>query len=176
MTDDHNATDTTEPLIGEADLAGRGARLGAYVLDILLVGAIAFTTLWILGWHEGIADGNPAAALRLAVAAMVAYGIVNGYLLAQRGQTVGKIAVGVRIVSGETGRIVPLWNAFGLRYVLFQLVFQIPVAGTLFALADALFIFGERRRCLHHFVARTLVVHADWERPLDAEAAADETA
>ena len=146
------------------------------MLDTLLVAAIAFAVMWSLGWHEGLADGDPAASVRLAVVAMVAYGIVNGYLLAQRGQTVGKVAVGVRIVSGETGRIVPVWKTFGLRYVLFQLAFQIPLAGVVFALADALFIFGERRRCLHDFVARTLVVHADWERPLDAEAAADETA
>lgn len=174
MTDDHTATAAAEPLIQEADLAGRGARLGTYALDTLLVAAIAFAVMWSLGWHEGITGGDPAATVRLAVAALVAYGIVNGHLLAQRGQTVGKMAVGVRIVSGQTGRIVPLWNAFGLRYAAFQLAFQIPIAGTLFALADALFIFGERRRCLHDFVARTAVVNADWEEPLTA-AAPDET-
>lgn len=165
MTEGHAATAAPEPLIGAADLAGRGARLGAYLLDALLVAAMAFAGLWVFGWHEGITTGDAAVALRLSVAALVAYGVVNGYFLAQRGQTVGKMAIGIRIVNGETGQIVPLWNTLGLRYALFQLAFQIPLVGMLLALADALFIFGERRRCLHDFVARTLVVQADWGGP-----------
>lgn len=175
MTDDHTAAAAAEPLIGEADLAGRGARLGAYVLDSLIVSAIAFAVVFSLGWHEGLIARDPAAMVRLVLMALIAYGALNGYFLAKRGQSVGKMAVGTRIVSGRTGEIVPVWNAFGVRYALVQLAYQIPIVGTLLLLADALFIFGERRRCLHDFLAGTLVVNATWEQPLAAESAPDET-
>ncbi len=155
----------TEPLIADADLAGRGARLGAYVLDWVIVGAISMVAVFSLGWFNEVAAGDAGAAARTALVALAAYGAVNGYFLAQRGQTVGKMAVGVRVVSGKTGDIVPVWNSFGLRVVFVQLVFQIPIVGMPIALVNALFIFGERRRCLHDFLAGTLVVDANRARP-----------
>ena len=168
MTDAVTDNAATQPLISDDALAGRGARLGAYMLDWVIVGVISMVVVFSLGWFDEMAAGGTGAAVRTALVALVAYGAVNGYLLAQRGQTVGKRAVGVRIVSGKTGDIVPVWNSFGLRVALVQLVFQIPIVGILIALADALFIFGERRRCLHDFLAGTLVVDANWAKPDDA--------
>ncbi len=167
MTDAVTDNAATQPLIPDDALAGRGARLGAYMLDWVIVGAISMVVVFSLGWFDEMATGGTGAAVRTALVALVAYGAVNGYFLAQRGQTVGKRAVGVRIVSGKTGDIVPVWNSFGLRVALVQLVFQIPIVGMLIALADALFIFGERRRCLHDFLAGTLVVDANWARSDD---------
>ena len=69
--------------------------------------------------------------------------------------------VGVRIVDAATGEIVPVWKSFGLRVVVIQGIASIPVVGGLFALVDVLFIFGERRRCLHDHLAGTIVVDAD---------------
>ena len=168
MTDAVTDNAATQPLIADDALAGRGARLGAYMLDWVIVGVISMVVVFSLGWFDEMAAGGTGAAVRTALVALVAYGAVNGYFLAQRGQTVGKRAVGVRIVSGKTGDIVPVWNSFGLRVALVQLVFQIPIVGILIALADALFIFGERRRCLHDFLAGTLVVDANWAKPDDA--------
>lgn len=159
----------TPPVIEADALAGRGARLGAFLLDVLIVLAIAVPVSVGLDLVEGLMDQDAGALVRTTAVGIIAYAIVNGYPLAQRGQTLGKMAVGVRIVSARTGAIVPLWNSLGVRYALVQIIIQIPVAGVVFALADALCIFGERRRCLHDFLAGTEVVEAQWAGPGGAE-------
>ncbi len=48
----------------------------------------------------------------------------------------------------------------GLRYLPTQVIVAIPVVGALYALVDALFIFGAEQRCLHDLIAGTKVVLA----------------
>ena len=95
----------------------------------------------------------------------------NLYFLAKDGQTLGKKAVGIRIVLLETqqnGGFVTnvLKRGFlaGLPYFVFILFF--PILGALYLWADALFIFRENRRCLHDLIAGTLVVQYEGEESL----------
>ena len=142
-------------------LAGRGARLGAYLIDWLIIGVVAGGIAFWAGLFERIVQEDTSAALWLVGIALVVYAAINLRLLATRGQTVGKLAVGVRIVEADSRRIVPVWKSFGLRVVVIQGIALIPTVGGILALLDILFIFGERRRCLHDHLAGTIVVHAD---------------
>ena len=142
-------------------LAGRGARLAAYLIDWVLVGVVAGLIGYYGGLLERVMQQDTEAALWLGVIAVVVYAVINGYLLANRGQTVGKIAAAVRIVDARTREIVPLWKSFGLRVFVIQALASVPVVGTLLSLADILFIFGERRRCLHDHLAGTIVVRVE---------------
>lgn len=82
------------------------------------------------------------------------------WLLWRRGQTVGKILLGIRIVRVDTLEKGGFVTNVLLRTLLNNLIVSIPIAGLLYGLADALFIFRDDRRCLHDKIAGTCVVVA----------------
>ena len=166
-------TDTTDPyaapaapLAGPAPatavlvLAERGTRLAAALIDggmKLLVYAplLAFIPLYA---GEREASGAEVAmvvgAMGLALVVLVLW---NCVWLHQYGQTVGKRALGIRIVRRD-GSPADLGRLIGLRFLpmfLINLIF-----GALSFLVDTLMIFGEERRCLHDLMADTVVVQA----------------
>lgn len=155
--------DTTdiEPGTTEEDLAGRGARLGAYLIDVITIGVVGGGIAYALGWFEGLMRQDPTAVVSVLLLTIVVFGVINGRWLVTRGQTVGKRLVGVRIVDARTREIVPLVKSYGLRFIVVQAITQMPFAGPVLALVDPLFIFGERRRCLHDYLAGTIVVQAE---------------
>ncbi len=135
-------------------LAERGTRLGARVLDNLLDLGAALPGLIVL-----LAGGRHAAALgmTLAGAAVLGLNIYQWYLVATTGQTLAKRWLKIQIVRVDS---VPLDFVHGvvLRYWLTGVLGMIPTIGGLFGLVNALFIFGEERRCLHDHIAGTKVV------------------
>lgn len=82
------------------------------------------------------------------------------WLLWRRGQTVGKILLGIRIVRVDTLEKGGFVTNVLLRTLLNNLIVSIPIAGLLYGLADALFIFRDDQRCLHDKIAGTCVVVA----------------
>ena len=87
--------------------------------------------------------------------------LLNGYLLSTRGQTIGKLVVGTKIVDADTEQLVPLWPLFFKRFLLIQILSAIPLVGNFVGLADTLLIFRENKRCLHDDLANTKVVVAN---------------
>jgi uncharacterized RDD family membrane protein YckC len=161
--------DIAEP--GSLELAGRGRRLGAAIIDSLII-AIPFMLLGVWFAIAGARSGAPAAGGVLtwvvthpfgyqAAASLLGYLTflaLNGYLLNKSAQTIGKRLLGIRIVrsNGETadfGRI-----AF-LRYLPTALVQMLPLVGNFYPLIDALLIFRGSRKCLHDNIADTIVVN-----------------
>lgn len=141
-------------------LAGRGARLGGAIIDGILVSIIVVPLIFVSGiWDRSLAgtytiqDGIVSVVL-----ALVAFTILNGYLLANSGQTIAKRLLGMRIVSVADNSIVPLPKIIGLRYATIYVIGQLPFVGGIFGLINALFIFREDRRCLHDHFAGTHVI------------------
>jgi uncharacterized RDD family membrane protein YckC len=141
-----------------APQARRLARLAARIVDGVILFAVVFFAVLLAGRSGGFDFDSSAATVPgfMGLAAVVA---VNLYFLWRDGQTLGKKALGIRIVrlSGERaglGRIVLL------REVAPALVGAIPLLGAIFALVNVLFIFGEQRRCIHDHFADTKVVDA----------------
>ena len=85
--------------------------------------------------------------------------LLNGYLLAKQGQTIGKKMVGTRIVSNADESLLSLGQVFGLRYLPMYLIALIPLVGNVVTLADCLFIFRKDKRCIHDIIAGTKVVN-----------------
>lgn len=83
---------------------------------------------------------------------------MNGYLLARRGQTIGKFTLGIRIVSHENNQLLALWKIFSLRYMPRSLLAVVPVVGQFLMIIDVLFIFRKDKRCVHDFIAGTKVI------------------
>jgi uncharacterized RDD family membrane protein YckC/DNA-directed RNA polymerase subunit RPC12/RpoP len=140
-------------------LASRLARLGAAILDTIIMGLGALPGFFIL--FQTKADLKFAGTgLYVMVAGVGVILIIQMVLLSTRGQTLGKMAAGVRIVRYSDGGDVGFVTAVLLRWIVPGLIGAIPVVGGLFGLLDVLFIFGEERRCIHDYIAGTKVVPA----------------
>ncbi len=147
---------------GHIDLAGRGARFGAALIDAIIGAAIGFTPiLMIWGWTEYITwvGSNPllTALLGLLVGFPV-FLLIHGYFLAKDGQTIGKKLVGIKIVRKDGSPADFMRIAFR-RYLPVQVVSVIPMAGGVLSLVNVLFIFRASRYCLHDDIADTVVVN-----------------
>jgi len=151
----------------EVEAATRLSRLGAALLD----GLVAFAPL------GAVAVLVPMALISGGAGAMLALVLVAGFvslavivtqivLLVKYGQTIGKKALGIRMIisSGETPSI---WRVFFLRWLPFmvvagvvELVFKVRGVGNIVHLVDVVLIFQPTRCCLHDLFADTHVIKA----------------
>lgn len=149
---------------GESELAERGLRLAGSLLDGLFQAicmALIFTVYVLANGLEPalqtLAQAGLGMQIMLALIGMTVFGLLNSWLLLHRGQTLGKVICKTRIVAVD-GRPLGLNALLVKRYFLPMLLQQLPLGGALFALANALFIFREDRRCLHDHLAGTIVI------------------
>jgi len=143
------------------ELATRTSRFCAALIDGLLALALSMVVMMPLygsNYYLLLAANKFSVLGGLAGYLLIFYGI-QAWFLYQRSQSVGKIAMGLRIVRPD-GSFASFGRTFGLRLFLFGLIGRIPFVGSLFGFVDALFIFGEPRRCLHDRLADTIVVTA----------------
>ena len=132
-----------------------GRRVVATIIDGLVLGAVYW--LLALAFGDLRTEGDAANwVANLPVAADVAYGlfVVGYYLLLEGllGQTLGKLAVGIRVVSEATGRA-PGVGAAAIRTLL-----RI-VDGLLgYTVAFITVLVSAKRQRLGDMAARTLVV------------------
>jgi uncharacterized RDD family membrane protein YckC len=100
------------------------------------------------------------AAIFKSVPYLIALVLVQATLLTLRGQTIGKIIVGLRIVRVPDGSPAGFLRAFLLRGFLPRCLRHVPLVGFLFWIVDNCFIFRDDKRCLHDLIAGTKVVKA----------------
>jgi uncharacterized RDD family membrane protein YckC len=135
---------------GEPPLASRWSRLGAAVIDLLAT--------FVLGFIAGIfmVASEALGAIVLVVGGLTLAGF-QIYLLTTRGQSIGKIVLGIRIIKQDGGSP-GFVRAALLRWIVPGLIGAIPYLGLIVSLVDVLFIFGPEQRCLHDLIAGTIVV------------------
>ena len=145
---------------GQAQLAGRGARLAGAIID----GVILLGLWWVVGlvtpWNifsPKLAAAGFLALIGIQLLGLLLFALVNGYLLMTRGQTVGKMLLGMRIVRPDGSAASP-GRIIGLRYAVGWLLSALPAVGMVYALIDCLLIFRADRRCVHDMIADTIVV------------------
>jgi len=167
--DDHNPfaapAEVGDVATVDNELATLGARwLGAFVDGLLLLPAMGL--IFFFAFRMAVTDPDYAnslvqqfiASIVSAVVITLWYLLLNGYLLATRGQSIGKIAAGTRIVDVDTNEIIPFGRLILRRWLLIQAIGLVPYVGGLFNLADTLMIFRESRRCIHDEFAGTKVI------------------
>jgi uncharacterized RDD family membrane protein YckC len=149
---------------GEVEaLASRLSRLIASFVDGLVMMVFAGPLYFILftKYPGSIFDASDAYRITwIGIPSLVFFVGINSYFWATRGQSIGKMALGIRIVridgpQATWGRIV------GLRILPMQLLTWIPYIGGVISLVDVLFIFRANRRCLHDEIARTKVIRCE---------------
>ena len=161
--------------------ATRGSRFLAFLIDCspaIVAGVVA--AIMVAAVAPGLFSGkiDPLAAgvglfgvfFLVAGIGILAWSIWNIVLLYQYGQTVGKKALGIRVVRMDGSRV-SFARFFFLRgMALGMIVWLVSVigavvhfrwAGNILTLVDYLLVFGAARRCLHDYIADTQVVTAE---------------
>ena len=141
------------------ELASRGARLGAALIDALIGLAVSIPLCMWLGVFETVKRGqalSTATLITVSFLGFLAFLVIHGQFLYQSGQTVGKKLIGLQIV-GLDDQVPPLINLIVLRYLPISVAALLPF-GNLLVIADALAIFRSDRRCLHDLIAGTRVI------------------
>jgi uncharacterized RDD family membrane protein YckC len=141
-------------------LAPRGYRLAAALLDCAIAGfsmipGFIFGFAFAMTPGGGVGFGAAVAALGLFVLAGFQIFYLN-----RDGQTLGKKIMRIIIITEDTEDNPGFVKIVILRTLLIAFLQGIPVAGSVFALVDLLFIFREDRRCIHDLIAGTKVARA----------------
>ncbi len=153
----------------ERELAGLGSRLGARILDAIIVG-VGIGILVVIGVGgivmSSLSDDDAAvfAFIALALGAVLLFLLVTLLyevtMIALRGQTVGKMITGVRVVSTDNGGI-PGWGKAIGRWLILNLPAAIPNVGLLAVLLVYLSpTWDKKRQGWHDKVVSTVVVRA----------------
>lgn len=154
---------------GDQELAGRGMRFVGALIDGLLLAAIVGPVQYFTGFIGRQTRGQVAPGEQLVMVLLggVVFLLLNGYLLASRGQTIGKMVTGIQIVDASAGTLLPF-----LRVYVYRCLWMTPLVivtalipgpqddmlVNLVSLVDAVLIFGPARRCLHDHIAGSKVV------------------
>jgi uncharacterized RDD family membrane protein YckC len=141
------------------DLADVSDRIAASILDgIVLAGPIF--TLALVAYVLGL-EGQPYEDVMVLVFAAWFLGVCvyQWFWIATDGTTIGKRKMGIWIVRDD-GTRAGAWRALVVR----QWFLAIPRTllgglGTALVLLDLAMVLGERRKCLHDWLAGTVVVH-----------------
>ena len=147
------------------ELAGRGRRFWAYIIDSVIAGSVLFAVAYFNPGPLGVTmldimrdPTTQQMSTAGSIWFLIIFMAINSYLLVTKGQTLGKWMLGIRIVDAASNGAATALKLLGLRYVLVMLVQAIPMIGQLLGLIDALFIFRGDRRCVHDLIAGTKVV------------------
>lgn len=173
-----------EPDSPEPELASWGARVGAYLLDIIPFVVLVMIVLGMFGWFDLVgraaegdesaftaletlsAPGSPAS-IASVLAGAIAYFVYNVGFHMTKGQTPGKMLVGIRVRMRDEDRL-PDARAAVLRWAVQQGGPQLlsSIAGLgffagVFSIVDHLWpLWDPRKQSLHDKAARTIVVRA----------------
>lgn len=168
--------DLSKPIQGQvasAPLASLGKRILGAVLDnvltiVALSPVITHINMDALAEKSGSFEGMqalmnnvPEMNLIMAMLLLLGIAIAQTALIIKRGQSIGKLILGTRIVDQESGIRPNAMNTFVLRSFVIGLLYNLPLVGVVVMIADlAMLLFSPERISLHDRLAKTLVVEA----------------
>jgi uncharacterized RDD family membrane protein YckC len=159
-------------VVGDDDVkASRGVRLGASIVDSLII----FTPMipaYAHAWPQMMSASAAGQRSQLALWGVLAssgpwfyVGLlwfvvalsINAMLAYRNGQTIAKKWFGIKDVRTDGSRV-SFARIFWLRNTLNIAISFIPIVGSFYGLIDVLFIFGSAKRCVHDYLADTIVI------------------
>jgi uncharacterized RDD family membrane protein YckC len=151
---------------GTGELATRGQRFSAAVIDGLLMMVIFGPIMWFSGYIRRAQEAAMAGRtffvepILYSIVGLIIFAAIQWKPLSDTAQTWGKRFVGIKIVDATNGSKPTAQHIVVKRYLPWQLVSAVPKVGPLLGLVNILFIFSADRRCLHDRIANTRVVKA----------------
>ena len=169
------AQQATTILGDTVELASPWARLGARLLDAVVL-AVGIVLLWVVVFVAGNAYGDLSTTtataestlsplfvvllVGLLCVTLAGTAVYEIGLIAHRGQTIGKMAAGIKVVRTDNG-LTPGWGKSFWRWGLPTVVNLIPlVGGFVCLLIYASLLWGKNHQGWHDKVAETYVVKA----------------
>ena len=178
----------TETVANGATLAPVGRRLGAALIDYLIlnliVGMAFFSTMTVESLNKlntifanelelisksakpdttqilkTMITSIPESTLAAIGFAVLILTVFQIWLIASRGQTIGKILLKIKIVDEVSGEKTTFLRSVILRSVLVKYI-GYNIVGSLLFFVDLVFLFTKQNRTLHDRLAKTLVVNA----------------
>ena len=146
----------------EIILAGRGSRIGAIIIDSIVIMVISIPVAYIFGWFDGLSETPPEKpsfffTFSMFIFNTILYALINWKFLSKNGQSIGKKVMEIKITNLDGS--VPNPNDIIIkRYIPYVGVSLIPIFSPLIGLINVLFVFKKDRRCLHDYLANTKVV------------------
>lgn len=149
-------------------LADRGTRLGAFIIDYLLLMASMLPAGVILAFmayaNQANLNGLETEWMLIGVGVVMflmvlSFAIYQLYLISTTGQSLAKRWLGIKIVRID-GSPAGFVHGVLLRSFVTGALGAIPFIGWIISIVDPLMIFGEERRCLHDHIAGTRVIVA----------------
>ncbi len=144
-----------------AALAGRWQRLAGAIIDglvgMIIIGPLFYFTGTWASLMQGDAMGLTTTLTWFIVGELV-FLALQGYLLFNRQQTIGKWLLNMKIVGVEQDAV-PAGKLYGVRYLFMHVLAQVPILN-LIMIIDPLLIFRKDKRCLHDLLAGTRVIEA----------------
>ncbi|MHB1444751.1 MAG: RDD family protein [Acidimicrobiales bacterium] len=138
-------------------LAAPVRRMGGFLVDQAIFAVVGGIVLYRAGAGAATTIGSPVYDR----SALIVFGLELAYelvLLAALGQTIGCLAVGVKVVRHEDAGL-PGWGRAARRVATASLPALIPVVGLFFLVACYGWMFRDRRRQgLHDKAAGTIVI------------------
>ena len=148
-----------------AMLAPRSTRFFGAILDTLITlagglpgGVVFFATI------ENDDEAITSLGMALMFGGVLIVSIINWVMISQRGQSIAKRILKMRIIVRDTGDLPGFLRGVLLRIWVPAAINQ---ACSFFSLVDALFIFSDEKRCLHDLIAGTVVVDVAHEQVFD---------
>lgn len=167
-----SAYGASAPVGGQLVLASWGRRVGAFLIDGLIVGIgalillVAITAPFSVGFFASDNTGIVALFVGFLLATLcitvIAFLYAPALMARTNGQTFGRMAVGIRVVRAN-GRPITFGFAMLREVVVKALLFGLigGITGGIVHLLDALWpLWDEENRALHDFVVNTRVVEA----------------
>ena len=153
---------------GTVELAGPLGRLGARIIDVVIMFVVSFILIAIgvlsaIGISSGDVTDEESAAGVAAFVGFALAGAVVGIIyevsmIALKGQTLGKMATRIRVVRADNGQI-PGWGKSIGRWIIPAALGFIPFVGWLLSLLVYLSLLWDKvRQGWHDKAAGTLVV------------------
>jgi uncharacterized RDD family membrane protein YckC len=154
--------------IGPAQLATRKRRLGASLLDAVLLAMIVVPLEFMSGFWVALHRAVLSARIthvpypyefRLTALAygLATFVVLQSYPLMASGQTWGKRMLRIKIVDMHGNKPSLFW-LLGVREIAKWVVSSVPFVGSPAVIGDMLLIFRSDRRCGHDWMAGTRVV------------------
>ncbi|MFI9078897.1 RDD family protein [Streptomyces sioyaensis] len=146
-------------------LANRGRRLVARIIDAIIIGVpVGVIMSLIVGGVNYFSTNSDEARAQWTVSGvtMLAYLIYEGLMLSSRGQTLGKMAMKIRVAMLSNGSI-PTPQSGWTRAAVYTLPEIVPCCGFIFWLINVLWCTWDKpyRQCLHDKAAKTVVVSTE---------------